>query len=90
MPNTRLNELTRWLESLPKSLHLDLQSLEPASSDASFRRYFRISTSHPENPSLIVMDAPIDKEDVKPFIKVADLLINAGLNAPKILETNHS
>ena len=58
--------------------------LEPASADASFRRYFRISVAgHGE--SRIVMDAPPLQEDCRPFIQVAALLRQAGLNAPAVL-----
>ena len=60
--------------------------LEPASSDASFRRYFRLV--FPDAPSLIVMDAPPGKEDCAPFLRVAALLADAGLNAPRVLEAD--
>jgi hypothetical protein len=57
--------------------------LEPASTDASFRRYFRV---FPEGAaSLIAMDAPPQLEDSSRFVKVACLLHRAGLNAPRIL-----
>jgi aminoglycoside/choline kinase family phosphotransferase len=58
--------------------------LEPASADASFRRYFRIRLAD-RGESRIVMDAPPQKEDCRPFIQVADLLRQAGLNAPAVL-----
>ena len=58
--------------------------LEPASADASFRRYFRISLDD-RGESRIVMDAPPQQEDCRPFIRVADLLRQAGLNAPAVL-----
>ena len=58
--------------------------LEPASADASFRRYFRVSLAD-RGESRIVMDAPPQQEDCRPFIQVADLLRQAGLNAPAIL-----
>jgi len=57
-------------------------ALAPASSDASFRRYFRIEL---EQGSRIVMDAPPEQEDCRPFIHVAGLLSNAGLNAPAVI-----
>jgi len=60
-----------------------VESIEPASSDASFRRYFRVLT---EGRSLIVMDAPPAKEDIRPFIGVGDLFAAAGINVPNILE----
>ncbi len=58
--------------------------IEPASADASFRRYFRVSFSGSDE-TRIVMDAPPQKEDCGPFIRVAELLRDAGLNAPGIL-----
>jgi N-acetylmuramate 1-kinase len=58
--------------------------LEPASADASFRRYFRISFAG-RCESRIVMDAPPLQEDCRPFIQVAHLLRQAGLNAPAVL-----
>ena len=56
----------------------------PASADASFRRYFRLTL--PDNSTCILMDAPPDKEDCRPFIHVARLLEEAGLAAPRILD----
>jgi aminoglycoside/choline kinase family phosphotransferase len=58
--------------------------IEPASADASFRRYFRVSLPD-RGESRIVMDAPPQQEDCRPFIRVADLLRQAGLNAPAVL-----
>lgn len=58
--------------------------IEPASADASFRRYFRVSLTD-SGESRIVMDAPPGQEDCRPFIQVAELLRQAGLNAPSVL-----
>ena len=55
--------------------------LEKASSDASFRRYFRVFL---EDRTLIAMDAPPEREDSAAFVRVAGLLRDAGLNAPAI------
>ena len=57
-------------------------SLAPASADASFRRYFRVTLP---DTSLIVMDAPPEQEDCRPFVHVAGLMANAGLNVPAVL-----
>ncbi|HET7921844.1 MAG TPA: phosphotransferase [Gammaproteobacteria bacterium] len=56
--------------------------MESASADASFRRYFRITTA---NDSVIVMDAPPPQEDCRPYVRVAGLLHAAGIHAPRIL-----
>jgi aminoglycoside/choline kinase family phosphotransferase len=58
--------------------------ITPASADASFRRYFRLTW--PDGQSRILMDAPPEKEDCKPFIHVAGLLAKADLAAPRILD----
>jgi aminoglycoside/choline kinase family phosphotransferase len=80
--DTRLHALTQWLASLP-SPAMKLDSLRPASADASFRRYFRVDGADDE--SYIVMDAPPPHEDVRPFIHVADLFAATGVSVPAIL-----
>ena len=71
----------RWLATLAER-RLDPASLRPASADASFRRYLRIDGAE---GSHIVMDAPPPQEDVRPFIQVARVIEQAGLNAPRVL-----
>jgi hypothetical protein len=73
--------LQAWLSRL---FPAEKWQLEPASADASFRRYFRISLAE-RGESRIVMDAPPQQEDCRPFIQVAALLRQAGLNAPAVL-----
>ncbi len=68
---------------LTNTLNLDIINFEPASSDASFRRYFRVTH---EKGSQIVMDAPPEKEDIKPFIRIATFFKKAGINVPKIVQ----
>lgn len=58
-------------------------SITPASADASFRRYFRLSLA--DGSTCILMDAPPEKEDCRPFVHVAGLIEAAGLFGPKIL-----
>jgi len=72
-----------WLEALAQTHGLVLSSLRIASADASFRRYLRVDTQ--AGTSLIVMDAPPDKENCEPFVKVAKLMQSAGLKAPEVL-----
>jgi len=57
-------------------------SLSPASEDASFRRYFRVSSG---GRSWVVMDAPPEHEDCRPFVHVAALMRAAGLHVPEVL-----
>lgn len=71
-----------WLEN---DLLLTILHCAVASSDASFRRYFRIKT--PEG-SFIVMDAPPEKEKLESFIRVADLMAKAQLHVPAIFQQN--
>jgi aminoglycoside/choline kinase family phosphotransferase len=88
MLDTRSESLKLWLKNLPKELGIDVNTLKPASSDASFRRYFRVQANNPKSSSYIVMDAPPDKEDSKPFIHVANLLLQAQIDVPIITQTN--
>ena len=73
-----------WLAPLAAAHGLLPASLRPASSDASFRRYLRLDTAAPGR-SCVVMDAPPDKEDCRPFVQVQALMQQAGLNVPQIL-----
>ena len=57
-------------------------SLAPASADASFRRYFRVTL--PDGNTRIVMDAPPEHEDCRPFVEVAALLRDAGAHVPEV------
>jgi aminoglycoside/choline kinase family phosphotransferase len=77
--DSRLEALRRWLAA--QLGHSDF-SLAPASEDASFRRYFRARL--PDGRSYVVMDAPPEKEDCRPFVHVARLLRAAGINAPEV------
>jgi aminoglycoside/choline kinase family phosphotransferase len=71
-----------WLE---KVIDKPIQSFEVASEDASFRRYFRVTTS---SSSYILMDAPPDLEPVEPFINIAHLLRQLDIHAPEVFENN--
>ena len=71
-----------WLRRLDPALGLLPDSLRAASADASFRRYLRVDGAA---GSLIVMDAPPDKENCAPFVQVQALMQQAGLNVPRIL-----
>ncbi len=76
----RFRALDAWLRAARPGREF---RLEPASADASFRRYFRATF---DDGTAIAMDAPPPQEDVRPFVRVAGLLREAGLNAPEVLE----
>jgi aminoglycoside/choline kinase family phosphotransferase len=80
--DSRLTDLKQWLSSLDTPV-MQVASLRPASSDASFRRYFRIDG--PDGASYIVMDAPPPQEDVRPFIHVAEVFGNTSVSVPTII-----
>ncbi|WP_353569985.1 phosphotransferase [Candidatus Albibeggiatoa sp. nov. BB20] len=78
--SNRLNLLNNWLFN---TLHLENNTLQPLTNDASFRRYFRVNNK--QGQPFVVMDAPPNKEDCHSFIDIARLLRQAGLNAPEII-----
>lgn len=57
-------------------------SIEVASNDASFRRYFRLVRG---KETLILMDSSLEKVSLEPFVKVTKLLLSKNLHAPKIV-----
>lgn len=82
LEDIRILTLLDWLEH---DLLLATASCEPASSDASFRRYFRVKVSE---GSFIVMDAPPERESVSSFIKVAHILKASEIHVPTIFAQN--
>lgn len=75
-----------WFASVAVPHRLAPATLRLASADASFRRYLRVDSSVNGTPlSRIIMDAPPDKGDCKPFVAVAELMTKAGLKVPDIL-----
>ena len=75
----------QWLSVTSAASQLDPATLRLASADASFRRYFRIDRIDRAAGSCIIMDAPPALEDCAPFVKIAALMAEAGLNAPRVL-----
>lgn len=82
--NPRDTQRVAWLH---EALGVPPPSVAPASSDASFRRYFRFVH---DNQSRIVMDAPPPQEDCHPFVQVTAVLREAGLNVPQIFAADLS
>ena len=78
---TRYELLTQW----SKEFFDDKFIIEPASNDASFRRYYRIKTN---KKSLIAMDAPPDKEDISSFLAIAKKLRQDDIRVPNLYEIN--
>jgi len=76
--DTRLEQLQCWLAA---HFGVPAVSVQAASADASFRRYFRVAA---DGQSWIAMDAPPQREDCRPFVRVAALLRAAGINAPRV------
>jgi len=76
-----LQRATQRLLWAQTTLNDPLMRLESASSDASFRSYWR---GHSAGRTWIVMDAPPDKEDTGPWLAMARRLTDAGLHAPEI------
>ena len=75
----RLRQLEHWLAHDCRFAEF---AIEPASADASFRRYFRVTLT--DGTTRIAMDAPPDKEDCRPFLAVAGLMAGAGLHVPAV------
>ncbi len=76
----RFHALDAWLRATLPGTEF---RLEPASADASFRRYFRVYSA--AGPTRIAMDAPPERENSAAFVRIAALLAQAGLHAPKVL-----
>lgn len=76
----REEQLISWLETILGNASF---AIAPASSDASFRRYFRVTEGG--DSTLIAMDAPPPQENCQPFVHVAQVFGEAGLNVPKVL-----
>lgn len=77
--DARLDALTDWLQAHFPGLALDIR---PASADASFRRYFRVTLG--DGSTHIAMDAPPPQEDCRPFLTVQRLFESAGAHVPAV------
>jgi hypothetical protein len=76
----RFSLVTDWVT---RELRLTPRLIEPASSDASFRRYFRVFH---DGGTHIVMDAPPGREDVRPYLNITVMLETAGVHVPRVYE----
>lgn len=82
--DSRLLQLEQWLAGLFGARDFEVTT---ASADASFRRYFRVSR---QGQTWIAMDAPPGKEDMGPYIRVSAMLVEVGVNAPKVLHRDEA
>ncbi len=78
----RLELIQQWAHS---QLDWPAMDLAPASEDASFRRYFRVRHG---DDSFVLMDAPPQQEDCRPFIHVSSLFLQLGLHVPEVLASD--
>jgi N-acetylmuramate 1-kinase len=83
--DARIRELSQWLQSADVAQTSGLQfadaTLAPASADASFRRYFRITQGA---RTWIAMDAPPPQENCRPFVRIEKMMADAGMHTPTI------
>jgi N-acetylmuramate 1-kinase len=82
--DVRLDELRRWLAAVFGTANF---SIVPASADASFRRYFRVTH---QGQTWIAMDALPQRENLEPYLRVAEMLLDMGVNAPRIVQHDRS
>jgi aminoglycoside/choline kinase family phosphotransferase len=76
----RLQQIEDWLRQQPPTQSF---TLAPASADASFRRYFRVS--YADGRTAVVMDAPPSHEDCRPWLQIQQLFETAGAHVPQVL-----
>ncbi len=76
-----MNKIKEWISTTKYKNY----SLEIASADASFRKYYRLTKG---DESVLLMDSSLEKESLSPFIDVTQRLLHVGVNAPEILEKN--
>ncbi|HED15266.1 MAG TPA: aminoglycoside phosphotransferase [Gammaproteobacteria bacterium] len=84
MKDERYQAMQQWLDNMER---FGQYTIEPASTDASFRRYFRVRQ---DGQSWIVMDAPPANEDCSAFVRIAQAWREQGLNLPEVLEQDLS
>jgi N-acetylmuramate 1-kinase len=87
--DVRIGELSQWLHSPDVGQQMghnfEGSTLAPATADASFRRYFRITQG---DKTWIAMDAPPPQENCRPFVRIAKMMADAGLHTPTVHAQN--
>lgn len=76
-----MNKIKEWLSTTKYKSH----TLEVASADASFRKYYRLKK---DGKTVLLMDSSLEKESLAPFLDVTSRLLHVDVNAPQILEQN--
>lgn len=79
---SRQAQLKNWVQQVWPFSDRDLLTLDMVSGDASFRRYFRATSS---SASLIAVDAPPEKENSEPFVRIAKDWQSKGIRVPTVL-----
>lgn len=87
-PDARADALRAWLATLAADHPVDPDTLEPASADASFRRYFRVRGAASDSATLIAMDAP-PPEKCREYAQIAQLMADAGLHVPVVYAADY-
>lgn len=84
--DVRQQSLQNWVfDALAMNQETPQGSLEVVSGDASFRRYFR---QHTATGRYIAVDAPPDKENSEPFVRIAQAWSEQGVNVPQIIKAD--
>jgi hypothetical protein len=78
MRDVRLTQAIQWLHGV-LDVSFDVRAL---AGDASFRRYFRV---HAEGSTWVLMDAPPEKEDCSPFLRIRAWFQSAELRVPSLI-----
>lgn len=82
----RQQSLQKWVNStLASNSEVPQDSLEVVSGDASFRRYFRQST---QGCTYIAVDAPPEKENSEPFVRIAQAWLEQGIHVPQVVQAD--
>ncbi len=90
---SRREAFDHWLHRIAPHAGLAPRTLRVAAADASFRRFLRIDrapTAEDAATTRIVMDAPPERENCRPFVQIAELMQQAGLNVPQVLDWNEA
>ena len=85
--DSRMTEAKKWLESSSIIKNSEHYEITPISSDASFRRYFRITASSLDR-TLILMDSPPEKEPIQKFLSRAEIFDELKITIPTIYSRN--